>query len=124
MSSYFEPTRTKQYIAAVMEVTEVASRDGWKLRGADQDGIKADIMERFKCDTMPELAALVEDAGEWTLYPSYALPPKGQWTSKGAPGGGQSCILLGDAAHAVSQPFEPLKSTTDEQRRCHLKESR
>lgn len=99
MASYFEPAKEEQYIAVVMEVAEVAGREGWKVRGADQNAIKADIMERFKYDTMPELAELVEDAGDWTLYPTYKLPPKGQWA--GAPG--ESCILLGDAAHAVSE---------------------
>ena len=96
MASYFEKTRIQQYIAVVTEVAEVADREGWKIRGSDQQAIKTDIMDRFKCDTIPEIAELVEDAGEWTLYPSYALPPKGRWTSIG-----QSCVLLGDAAHAV-----------------------
>jgi hypothetical protein len=98
MASYFEPTRKDQYIAVVMEIAEMLNREGWKIRGSDQNAIKAEILERFKCDTMPELAELAEDAGEWTLYPTHKLSPKGQWTSNP----GQTCILLGDAAHAVS----------------------
>ena len=95
MASYFDEKRIEQYVAVVMEIAEVASREGWKIRGSDQAAIQADILERFKTDLIPELAQLVEDAGAWTLYPIYMLPPKGQWTSR-------RCILLGDASHAVS----------------------
>ena len=120
MASYFDETRQEQYVAVVMEVAEVASREGWKLRGSDQNAIKADILQRFKCGTMPELAELVDDAGAWTLYPIYKLPPKGQWTS--VPG--QSCILLGDAAHAVSTLYKLSEHLIDHQHRCLLKENR
>ena len=98
MASYFDKQRKDQYIAVVMEIAEVRDREGWKIRGADQNAIKADILDRFKCSTMPELAELAEDAGEWILYPTHKLPPHGKWASPG-----QSCILLGDAAHAVSR---------------------
>lgn len=80
-----------------MEIAEVRDREGWKIRGSDQNAIKADILGRFRCDAMPELAELAEDAEEWTLYPTHILPPHGKWTSDHS----QSCILLGDAAHAV-----------------------
>jgi salicylate hydroxylase len=46
---------------------------------------------------MPELAELVDQVGEWMLYPVYKLPPRGQWSSQGG-----RAILLGDSAHAVS----------------------
>jgi salicylate hydroxylase len=97
MASYFDEQRKDQYIAVVMEIAEVRDREGWKIRGSDQNAIKADILDRFKCSTMPELAELAEDAGEWTLYPTHKLPPHGKWTSLR-----ERCILLGDAAHAVS----------------------
>ena len=102
MASYFEPAKKEQYMAVVTEVAEVGGREGWRAKGSDQNTIKADIMERFECKTMPELAEMVEDASDWTLYPTYMLPPKGNWISRP----GQSCILLGDAAHAVSDPSE------------------
>lgn len=83
-------------MAAVIEVAEIANREGWRIRGSDQKAMKDDIMGRFKCKNMPELAEMIEDTGDWSLYPVHALPPKGKWCS---PGG--KCILLGDAAHAV-----------------------
>ena len=79
-----------------MEVKEVASREGWKIRGSDQKAIRADLVERFRSDGMKGNEELIEDAGEWSLYPIYALPPKGKWISPKS-----RCILLGDAAHAV-----------------------
>ena len=96
MCSYYESTKTQQYIVAVMEIAEVASREGWRIRGSDQEAIEADILERFKGENIKENEVLIEDAREWMLYSIYALPPNGRWTS---PGG--RCILLGDAAYAV-----------------------
>ncbi|KAK4501930.1 hypothetical protein PRZ48_007740 [Zasmidium cellare] len=96
MASYFEKSRKQQYIAVVLETEEVNSREGWKVKGADQAEVKRQILERFDNKAIPELRQLVEDAGDWTLYPVYKLPHGGRWT---APGG--RCILLGDAAHAV-----------------------
>lgn len=119
MASYFDPDRKEQYIAVVMEIAEVLNREGWKTRGSDQAGIKADLLDRFKCDNMPELAELVEDAGEWTLYPTHKLPPHGKWTTT-IPG--QSCILLGDAAHAASQTVLSTLRYSDKTR-CLLRES-
>lgn len=119
MASYFDEKRKDQYIAVVMEIAEVRDREGWKIRGSDQNAIKTDILERFKCETMPELAELAEDAGEWTLYPTHKLPPHGRWTSSG----GQSCILLGDAAHAVSVSVPHLLCSAHSSCRCHRKES-
>lgn len=100
MASYFETSRTQQYIAVVLETGEVGSREGWKVKGSDQADVRTHILERFENDALPELRELVDDAGQWTLYPVHSLPPAGRWTS---PGG--RCILLGDAAHAVGAVF-------------------
>ena len=105
MSSHFQENRAEQYIGVVTETIEVADREGWKVRGSDQAAIKADMLDRFKSASMPELEQLIEDAGDWTLYPVYALPSNGKWIS---PGG--RCILLGDAAHAVRPPLPPYRA--------------
>ena len=97
--SYYEQSRTKQYTTAVMETAEVADREGWKVKGSDQKAIKADILDRFSCDAMPELAELIDSSGDWTMYPVYALPPKGKWISERG-----KVLLIGDSAHAVSPP--------------------
>jgi len=79
-----------------MEVANVGSREGWHVRGSDQDAIKRDLLRKFTSDKFPQNQALIEDADEWTLYPVYMLPEGGRWISHEG-----RCILLGDAAHAV-----------------------
>lgn len=97
MASHFNELRQEQYIAVVVETPEVANREGWKIRGSDQKAIKHEILQRFDSAAMPELRGLIEDAGDWTMYPVYQLPMGGKWMSSGA-----RCIIIGDAAHAVS----------------------
>lgn len=97
MCSYFQPDRRAHYIGAVMEIADVGSREGWKARGEDQEAIKRDLLERFRSESMPANEAILEAVGDWTLYPVFALPKGGKWVSRGG-----RCVLLGDAAHAVS----------------------
>lgn len=97
MASYYERSKAWQYIAVVMEVKDIADREGWKAKGSDQKAVKGDILDRFKSDAMPKIADLVESAGEWTFYPVHRLPPKGNWASEKG-----RCVLLGDSAHAVN----------------------
>ena len=94
MASHYQPTRENLYVGAVMEVEEVSSKEGWRAKGADQDMVRRDIKRRLGGGGMPIVDALIEDAGDWFLYPVYRLPPKGRWAMK-------KVILLGDAAHAV-----------------------
>ena len=97
MCTYYSPNSPKQFVGAVMEIASVGSREGWHVRGSDQDAIKQDLLQKFASDKFPQNQALIEDAGEWNVYPVYMLPEGGRWISpKGR------CILLGDAAHAVS----------------------
>lgn len=100
MASYFEETREKQFVGAIMETpeAEVVRREGWRVKGAlDQERIREDILNRFRSSAMGEIEALIRDAGDWSLYPVFMLPPRGEWVSPGS-----LSILLGDAAHAVS----------------------
>lgn len=94
MCSWSNPPKTKLYVAAVMETKDVQSREGWKLRGADEKAVKEDIKRRFKTPKIPYLEKMVEGVDAFFLYPVFKLPPHGKW-SKGA------ALLLGDAAHAV-----------------------
>lgn len=95
MCSWVNPPKTKLYVAGVMETKDVESREGWKLRGADENAVKEDIKRRFKTPNIPYLEKMVDRVDAFFLYPVFKLPPHGIW-SKGA------AILLGDAAHAVS----------------------
>ena len=118
MASFYESSRSKQYVCAVMETPEVREREGWKVQIRLRSGEDAygNILSRFRSDAMPVCAELIERAGEWLLYPVYELGPGGRWVSgggaandddkeedgnEGGGDGGGRCILLGDAAHAM-----------------------
>jgi salicylate hydroxylase len=94
MTSYYEPTRQKQYVAAIMETPDVASREGWLARRSEQKKIKDNVRERFAKGAIKFLDPLVEMTDHWTLYPVYKLAAKGEWCSK-------RTMLLGDAAHGM-----------------------
>lgn len=94
MTSYYEPTRTKQFVAGVMETEDVASKEGWLARGSEQDKIRENVKHRFGESAIGFLDPLVQAVDRWSLYPVYRLAPRGKWYSK-------RTILLGDAAHAM-----------------------
>lgn len=94
MSTYYEPTRTKQAISIVTGMEDVKSRDGWLARGAEQENLKNEVRERYGNSPIPGLDELIEDTASWSLYPVFKLGPRGVWCS-------QRALLLGDAAHAV-----------------------
>lgn len=96
LTSYFEPSRKSIYLAAVMEVEEQPSRESWKVRGADQQKMKEEIAERFRDARIPCLGQMIEEVGDLCFYPVHKLPRGGKW-SRG------KVMLLGDAAHAVSE---------------------
>lgn len=101
MCSWVNPTKTRTYVAAVMETKEVTSREGWKVKGEDYESVKADIMDRFKTPAVPYLKKLVDGVDNFFLYPVFKLPPRGRWSSGCA-------ILLGDAAHAMPPQGESI----------------
>lgn len=94
MTSYLEPTKKKQFIAAIMETEDVVSREGWKAQGSEQESIKRNVQNRFGNSAIKFLDPLIEATEHWSLYPVYKLAPRGKWASKRA-------ILLGDSAHAM-----------------------
>lgn len=102
MCSYFEPSRRQQFVGGVMEVADVGSRGGWKVKGENQEAIKRDLLERFASEKMPVNETILNGVTDWTLYPVFALPEGGKWISERG-----RAILLGDAAHAVRSLISP-----------------
>ena len=94
MTSYYEPTRKKQFVAVIMETEDVASREGWLARGSEQDHIRQNVKDRFGKSAIEFLDPLIDATDHWTLYPVYKLAPKGNWCSR-------RTMLLGDAAHGM-----------------------
>ena len=75
-----------------MEVAEVSSKEAWRAKGVDQDEVRKDIKTRLG-GAMSIVDELIEDAGDWFLYPVYRIPPKGSWAT-------EKVMLLGDAAYS------------------------
>lgn len=97
LSSYYEPTRTKTYLAHIMPMAEPdgGARDGWKAAGEDKAAIRREIVETYQSGQVRGLQEVVSKCEDWHLYPVYVLPAGGRW-HRGR------VLLLGDAAHAVS----------------------
>ena len=101
MCSYYEESRTKMFLAAIMETKEVESREGWVAKGKEQDEIKRSVKEKYCGSAIKCLDDLVERSEAWTLYPVYMLGPGGTWCTK-------RTMLLGDAAHAMPPQGESV----------------
>ncbi|KAL8631420.1 hypothetical protein Q9189_002842 [Teloschistes chrysophthalmus] len=95
IASYFSPDRRQIFLGALMQTEEEKDRDGWRVRGADQDRLRAELKDRFQDVKIPCLLEMIGNVKELSLYPVHKLTGGGEW-SKG------SVMLLGDAAHAVS----------------------
>jgi 2-polyprenyl-6-methoxyphenol hydroxylase-like FAD-dependent oxidoreductase len=98
LTTYCDDARQRVYIAAMMESKGEISKEGWRAMGKDQEAVKENILKRFEKSALPNMKELVNGADEWFLYPVYILPPDGKWST-------EKVMLLGDAAHAVSDSF-------------------
>lgn len=94
LASLYESTRTSGYVGALVSVSDVGSRDGWKAKDGDVAALKADILERFGDSIHPVISTLIQKGEGWFLWPVYMLPNGGRWATN-------RTMLLGDAAHAM-----------------------
>lgn len=107
LCSYYELSRTRQFIAAVMETPDVKSKEGWIAMGKEQDDIKHRVQERYLEGSrkMGAISSLVRASNSWNLYPVYTLSSGGRWATA-------RTILVGDAAHAASVDTSYHSTTT------------
>jgi 2-polyprenyl-6-methoxyphenol hydroxylase-like FAD-dependent oxidoreductase len=96
LTTYCDAQRERIYIAALTESKLELSKEGWRALGKDQEVVRQNILERFEDSALPNMKELVHSVDDWFLYPVYLLPPVGKWCT-------ERVMLLGDAAHAVSQ---------------------
>jgi salicylate hydroxylase len=101
MTTYVDPNKKFMSAGAVMETPPQEDKEGWRVRGSDQQATMREIERRFGVSKLPCLMEIVGKMEESTFFPVYRLPPGGQWC-KGR------VILLGDAAHGVNTPISFL----------------
>jgi 2-polyprenyl-6-methoxyphenol hydroxylase-like FAD-dependent oxidoreductase len=99
ITSYYEPTRQDIFFAHVRKMAEhdAVDRDGWHLVGEDQEAVRSEVVETYTKGRVDGIEEVIAKCEKWQIYPIYHLPPQGRW-HKGR------VLLLGDAAHAVSDP--------------------
>lgn len=94
LMSYVDADQSRLFFGAVMGTKDVGSREGWTVKGKDQDTLKQDLLKRFDNPVLPFIGEALSRADAITLYPVYRLSENGVWTSG-------RILVLGDAAHAV-----------------------
>lgn len=94
LTSYHNPAMDSVYVGALMEVSDIGSRDGWKAVGGDAEKTRGELLSRFGDANVPCINQLIQKAEDFYLWPVYTLSKDGQWSTN-------RCMLLGDAAHAM-----------------------
>ena len=94
LTAFADDSRHRIYLAALMEMKEQDSKEGWRAAGQDQEAVRNEVTRRTRDAELPHIKEMVQSVREWTLYPVHLLPPQGKWHTG-------RVILLGDAAHAV-----------------------
>jgi salicylate hydroxylase len=94
LTSYFDEKKEEIYVGALMQVPEIASRDGWKAAGKDADKTRKDMLERYSGAANPLIEQVIQDAEDLYLWPVFTLSKGGKWAT-------DRVMLLGDSAHAM-----------------------
>jgi len=101
LTSFHDPDKSSVYVGALMQVEDIGSRDGWKAAGKEAERIRDGLRDRFKDAAIPCITKLIETAQDLFLWPVFTLSKGGKWAT-------DRCMLIGDAAHAVSVPHASL----------------
>ncbi|KAF2658286.1 FAD/NAD(P)-binding domain-containing protein [Lophiostoma macrostomum CBS 122681] len=94
LTSFHDAAQETIYVGALMQVPEIASRDGWKAAGADADKTRRDMLERYAGAKLELIRHVIEDAQDLFLWPVFTLSKGGKWAT-------QRVMLIGDSAHAM-----------------------
>ncbi|KAF1945403.1 FAD/NAD(P)-binding domain-containing protein [Clathrospora elynae] len=94
LTSFHAPARTSIYVGALMQVPEIADRNGWRAAGADAAKTRNEMLERHSGAANPLIAHLIEDAEDLFLWPIFTLSKGGKWAT-------ERVMLIGDSAHAM-----------------------
>jgi salicylate hydroxylase len=94
LTSFHDATKDSIYVGALMQVPDIASRDGWKAAGADAEKTRNDMLERYSGAANPLIEHVIQDAEDLYLWPVFTLSKGGKWAT-------DRVMLIGDSAHAM-----------------------
>jgi salicylate hydroxylase len=94
LTSFHEENEESFYVGALMQVPEIASRDGWKAAGADAMKTRKEMLDRYSGAALPLIEHIISDAEDLFLWPVFTLSKGGKWAT-------QRVMLIGDSAHAM-----------------------
>ncbi|KAF1950384.1 FAD/NAD(P)-binding domain-containing protein [Byssothecium circinans] len=94
LTSFHDTLQTSIYVGALMQVPDIASRDGWKAAGKDAEKTRRDLLERYSGAADPVVEHLIRDAEDLYLWPVFTLSKGGRWCT-------DRVMLIGDSAHAM-----------------------
>lgn len=94
LTSFHNSAKDSIYVGALMQVPEIASRDGWKAKGADAEKTRQEMLERYSGAANPLIQHAIEDAQDLYLWPVFTLSKGGKWAT-------ERVMLIGDSAHAM-----------------------
>jgi salicylate hydroxylase len=94
LTSFYDSKKESVYVGALMQVPEIASRDGWKAAGSDAANIRKEMLDRYSGAANPLIQHVIEDAQDLYLWPVFTLSKHGKWST-------DRVMLIGDSAHAM-----------------------
>lgn len=94
LTSFHDRKKESVYVGALMQVPEIASRDGWKAAGKDAEGVRKEMLERYSGAANPLVEHVIQDAEDLYLWPVFTLSKSGKWAT-------ERTMLIGDSAHAM-----------------------
>jgi salicylate hydroxylase len=94
LTSFHDQAQESIYVGALMQVPEIADRNGWKAKGEDVEKVRNEMLERYSGAANPKIAHWIEDAEGLYLWPVFTLSKGGKWAT-------DRVMLIGDSAHAM-----------------------
>jgi salicylate hydroxylase len=94
LTSFHDEAKDSIYVGALMQVPEIASRDGWKAAGVDAEKTRREMLERYSGAANPLIEHVIADAQDLYLWPVFTLSKGGKWAT-------ERVMLIGDSAHAM-----------------------
>jgi salicylate hydroxylase len=99
LTSFHDEKKDTIYVGALMQVPEIADRNGWKAAGKDAEKTRSDMLERYAGAANPLIEQWITDAEDLYLWPVFTLSKGGKWAT-------DRVMLIGDSAHAMAPQGE------------------